>query len=215
MKPLKYLLYPPKGAADNPPLFPLIIWLHGVGERGDDLGIVKINGVPFYVEKGTVALPAYIAAPLCPAGQDWSDNLDGLSHLLDELIAQNPIDPARIYLIGFSMGGFGVWTWGIHQPERFAALMPVAGSGFKFRDFLPPADFSRISKLPIWIVHGALDEAVPVSGADEFAAILSAYGATYGYNRYPDANHVLTFDRAFTDMTLYGWLLAQKREASA
>jgi predicted peptidase len=178
------------------------------------LEIVRVNGVPYYVEKGTVALPAYIAAPLCPADTYWRHNLDGLSNLLDDLIAQNPIDPARVYLVGFSMGGFGVWTWAAHQPERFAALLPVAGSGFKFEDFLLPADFSRVSQIPTWIVHGAQDEAVPVSGADEFAALLGAYGATYGYTRYPHANHVQTFDTAFTDMALYQWLLAQKRETT-
>jgi predicted peptidase len=112
------------------------------------------------------------------------------------------------------MGGFGVWTWAFEQPERFAALMPVAGSGFKYHDFLPPADFTQVSKIPIWMVHGAQDEAVPVRGADEFAALLDAYGAEYGYTRYPDANHVLTFDRAFTDRVLYQWLLAQKRGKS-
>src|SRR5689334_18148995 len=102
--PLKYLLYPPQVEAQAP--YPLVIFLHGIGERGDDLELVKKYGLPYYTETGEVKLPAYIAAPQCPADVRWADILDELDLWLNELLATNPFDLRRIYLTGFSMGGF-------------------------------------------------------------------------------------------------------------
>ena len=202
MTPLKYLLYPPK--AEPPAPYPLIIFLHGVGERGDDLELLKKYGLPHYTEIGEVTLPAYIAVPQCPAEVRWDEVLDELDTMLAELLANQPIDPKRVYLIGFSMGGFGTWSWALRRPERFAALMPVGGSGFLTHEL------ERLKDKPLWMIHGALDPIVAVGGADATAARLSALGSKFGYTRYPDANHGQTSDRAFADMALYRWLLAQK-----
>jgi predicted peptidase len=207
VKPLHYLWYPPKAAPQAP--HPLIVFLHGIGERGEDLELVKKWGLPRFTESGEITLPACIAAPQCPAEVRWDGVIDGLDAMLDELLAQHPIDADRVYLTGFSMGGFGTWQWASRSLERFAALMPVGGSA------LPdPADLERMKQTPIWMVHSALDQAVPVKGADEVAAALAALGSNFGYTRYPDATHGGTSDRAFSDKALYRWLLAQKREKS-
>lgn len=209
MNKLKYLLYPPAGI--EPPPRPLIIFLHGIGERGDDLELVKKWGLPRAIEAHTVELPAYVAVPQCPADVRWGDVLDGLDAMLDELLANHPIDPDRVLLTGFSMGSFATWLWAIKRPDRFAALMPVGGSGSRPAYELRAADLSHLRDKPIWMVHGAQDQTVSVAGADEFVAALVQLGASFGYTRYPDATHGGTSDRAFTDMTILRWLLAQKR----
>lgn len=205
---LKYLLFPPKG--DQPAPHPLIIFLHGSGERGDDLELVKKWGLPRYAASGEVELPAFVAVPQCPDGEVWSALTDSLDVLLDGLLSQHPIDPDRVYLTGFSLGGYGTWVWGSARPERFAALVPVGGSAW-FDGLFERADLERLRSTPIWMVHGAADQAVSVSGADEVAAALTSIGANFGYTRYPDATHGGTSDRAFRDMELYRWLLAQRR----
>jgi predicted peptidase len=209
MTDLRYLLYPPVG--DEQDAYPLIIFLHGIGERGDDLELVKKWGLPRAAELDEVALPAYIAAPQCPDDVHWSDIADRLDAMLDELLTSYPIDSDRVYLCGFSMGSFGTWTWALKRPERFAALMPVGGNGYWSVFALDQIDFSILRTMPIWMVHGALDAAVPVSGADDFAQALVQVGANFGYTRYPDATHGGTSDRAFKDMEIYRWMLAQKR----
>jgi predicted peptidase len=206
---LRYLLYPPAG--DSQEAYPLIIFLHGIGERGDDLELLKRYGLPHFTETEEVALPAYIAAPQCPDDVYWSEIPDRLDAMLDELLANCPVDADRVSLCGFSMGSFGTWAWALARPERFAALMPVGGSGYWGVFALAQIDFSILRMTPIWMVHGALDASVPVGGADAFASELVRVGATFGYTRYPDARHGETSDRAFRDMTLLNWLLAQKR----
>ncbi len=208
MSKLKYLLYRPKGIEPDPR--PLIIFLHGIGERGDDLELVKKWGMPRAIEAGVVQLPAYVAVPQCPADEAWSAITDQLDLLLDDLLAEQPVDRDRIYLTGFSMGGYGTWAWAVKRPERFAALLPVAGSQF-FDDFLTHDDLKRLRAKPLWLVHGALDQAVSVRGADEVAAALAEIGANFGYTRYPDATHGGTSDRAYTDVAIYRWLMAQRR----
>lgn len=211
MKPLRYLLYPPQG--DDPAPHPLIVFLHGIGERGTDLELVKKWGLPKATETGEVALPAYIAAPQCPDDVNWSEITDWLDAMLDDLLANYPINPDRVYLGGFSMGSFGTWAWALKRLERFAALLPVGGNGYWSVFALEQIDFSILRTIPIWMVHGAKDDAVPVAGADDFAQALVQVGANFGYTRHPDATHGETSDRAFRDMTILNWLLAQKRGA--
>lgn len=209
MSALKYLLYPPKGEVQ--PRYPLILWLHGVGERGDDLELVKKWSLARFVDTGEVELPAYLVAPQCPADVRWSGTIPLLSALLDDLLAQYPIDTTRVYLTGFSMGSRGTWRWAVEQPERFAALMPVSGSGAHPTDNVSEADLAVLKTIPIWMVHGAVDTVAPVSGADWTFATLLALGASVGYTRYPDADHGQASDRAFRDKTILSWLVAQKR----
>ncbi|MFN8379206.1 MAG: dienelactone hydrolase family protein [Anaerolineae bacterium] len=207
---LPYLIYPPGAGAMGEPA-PLIVFLHGSGERGTDLAGVKVWGPLRYLDEGHT-LPAYVSAPQCPLGVRWDDRLDELDRYLDILLRDHPIDPDRVLLTGFSMGGFGTWQWALRHPERFSALMPVAGSGFHFRDYRVGPDLSPLKHVPIWIFHGAQDEVVPVSGADEFCSTLLEYGASVGYTRYPHSRHTDTSDLVYWDTVHYDWLLKQKRQ---
>jgi predicted peptidase len=209
MTPLQSLIHPPSEHIAGPA--PLILFLHGSGERGTDTALLKAYGPLRHVEEGRT-LPAFIAAPQCPLDHFWEDVLDELDAWLDDVLSQHPIDPNRVLLTGFSMGGFGAWQWALRHPGRFAALMPVAGNGFGFRNYHLPADLRALAALPIWMIHSAGDEVVPVSGADEVHRALLKAGARFGYTRYPDAGHTETARLAFGDRAHYDWLLRQKRQ---
>ena len=206
---LNYLLFPPAGEAQQS--YPLIIFLHGSGERGTDLELVKKWGLPKFVDAGEVALPAYIAAPQCPEDVRWSNVTDALDALLDELLAKHPIDADRVLLTGFSMGGAGTWAWALKRPQHFAALMPVSGGFHHPDDQYGDIDPTVLKDTPLWIAHGAADMTVSVQWSDELCASLLTHRADFGYTRYPDVDHGETSDRVFRDLTMLHWLLAQKR----
>lgn len=206
---LKYLLYPPTKLEENT-AYPLIIFLHGMGERGDDLELVKIHGITQYLEQGG-ELPAYVVAPQCPTDLDWRYLGDHLDALYERILREYAIDADRVYLTGFSMGSYGTWQWASEQPNRFAALMPVAGNGYSARTGEYKLDLSQLSHLPIWMIHSVADAAVSIKGADDFYRDLMRHTKKFGYTRYPDANHVETAKIAYSDQALYQWLFRQKR----
>lgn len=211
MTELPALVYPPGVDGTSGPA-PLIIFLHGSGERGTDPALLRAYGPLAYIDAGHT-LPAYIAAPQCPLDHYWADVLDDLDVWLNSLLREYPIDPERLLLTGFSMGSFGAWQWALRHPKRFAALLPVGGNGFRFRGYRLESDLSALAQVPTWMIHGAGDEVVPVSGADDFYQALLAGGAHFGYTRYPDAGHTETADIAFHDRAHYDWLLKQRRQA--
>jgi predicted peptidase len=207
---LKYALYGPDDLSTQD-RWPLIIFLHGSGERGDDLELAKKHGLPQYIDAGHEIL-GFVVVPQCPLDYQWHELVDSLEALLDKLLADYPIDQERVYLTGFSMGGLGGWQWAINRPERFAALVPVGGSGLHFKDFVLTGDICALRGLPVWIIHSYEDAAVPIKGADEAVAALAICEGNYRYTRYPDADHVETCRRAYYDPALYEWMLNQKRQ---
>jgi predicted peptidase len=122
VKPLtcEYLLSLPKGYGEKDQQWPLMLFLHGAGERGSDLNLVKQHGPPKLIEQGK-DLPFIVVSPQCPTGLWWPELLDTLNALLDEIESKYDVDPSRVYLTGLSMGGFGSWSLACDQPERFAA----------------------------------------------------------------------------------------------
>ncbi len=204
MSELRYLLYSPPaiGGGDRP----LIVFLHGSGERGHDLGQVRRYGLPRYLEGG-LEIPAYVVAPQCPPECRWGDLIEPLEGMVESLRRQLPISARGLLLTGFSMGGFGAWEWAIRDPSRFAALVPVAGSGLADGDFVLPGDPCVLRELPVWIIHGAADRHVPVRGADECAEALAACSGNHRYTRFPDADHGETCSRAYSDPRLYEWMM--------
>jgi len=126
------LLYLPKGyGEEKDQKWPLILFLHGAGERGSNLELVKKHGPPRLIEQGR-EFPFIIASPQCPSGSWWTEKLDSLLALLDDIQSKYAVDPNRVYLTGLSMGGFGSWSLGCRHPERFAAIVRsvAAATGF-------------------------------------------------------------------------------------
>ena len=128
---MKYLLYLPADYIDDGSRsFPLMLFLHGSGERGDDLQLVKKNGPPKVAVK--MNLPFIILSPQCPMSEPWW-NIENVKVLLDDIISRYPVDRDRIYVTGLSMGGFGTWEMIMKYPDLFAAAAPVCGGGYTHR----------------------------------------------------------------------------------
>lgn len=205
---LRYRLWQPDGTREPPP-WPLILFLHGSGERGDDLALIEREGLPRRLAEG-VSLPCMVAAPQCPAESDWELQSDALLALLDDLQARHPVDPDRIYLTGLSMGGRGAWLLALLRPERFAAVAPICG---RRPGPLRPGEIpAPLARLPIWAFHGARDTVVPVTETETIVAGLRAAGSDVRCTIYPDADHD-SWTTAYAEPEMLPWLLAQRRRA--
>jgi len=203
---LDYLLYKPKGYGDDAAkTWPLILFLHGSGERGNELFRVEVNGLPNEIAHG-FEVPAVVVSPQCPSGMRWENDtmVEALNALLDDATTRYRVDPKRVYLTGLSMGGFGTWALAAAHPERFAAIAPVCGGG-------DPDDAVRLRRLPIWAFHGAKDDVVPISNMYEMRDALARAHGNMKTTVYPEANHN-SWSQAYADSTgLCAWLLAHEK----
>lgn len=201
----KYLLYLPEGYAGSKEKWPLIIFLHGAGERGDDLKLVEKHGPPKLIASGEMAFPFVIVSPQCPEGEWWSSGkqIDTLAALIDHIAASYRIDEDRIYVTGLSMGGFGTWRLACEHPNRFAAIAPICGRGDPFADRLIP-------HLPVWIFHGAKDEVVPLQASQEMVDALKKTKGKVEFTIYPDAGHD-SWTQTYSNPALYEWFLKHTR----
>ncbi|MBP1646684.1 MAG: Alpha/beta hydrolase family protein [Bacteroidetes bacterium] len=195
----RYLFYLPGEYSPATPL-PLMLFLHGAGERGSNIRLVKKHGPPKLISQGK-SFPFIVVAPQCPAGQWWQ--AEELNALLDEIVEGYAVDTARIYVTGLSMGGFGTWTLGVTYPERFAALAPVCGWGEPFAAF-------RLRDMPVWAFHGAKDPIVPLSKGQEMIDALKRAGGSPRFTIYPEAEHD-SWTETYENPGLYSWLLQRHR----
>jgi predicted peptidase len=196
-----YLLFLPE-RYETQEQCPMILFLHGAGERGSDLDWVKRYGVAKIVEEQS-DFPFIVASPQCPRSQYWSVQL--LSDLLDEVIDTYRVDPDRVYLTGLSMGGYGTWYLAAAQPHRFAAIAPICGGG-------DPDEACKLKNLPVWAFHGARDSVVPESESKEMVEALKACGGNVKYTVYPEAGHD-SWTQTYNNPALYDWFLQHRRES--
>lgn len=198
-----YLLHLPQSyGVDKTKKWPVIVFLHGSGERGSELNLVKFHGPPKLVEKDP-EFPFIVVSPQCPAEQRWTPFV--LSGMLDSVISKYSVDEDRIYLTGLSLGGFGTWDWAMYEPHRFAALVPICGKG-------EPRYAEKIKHIPAWVFHGAKDTGVPLSGSLDMVQALEKAGGKPKFTVYPDAGHD-SWTATYNNPELYKWLLEQKRAA--
>jgi predicted peptidase len=196
----RYLLWVPVAAPKPAAGWPLVIFLHGSGERGDDLEQVKANGPSKHAAAGR-DFPFVLVAPQLPERRRW--DTDALEALRADLVARLPIDADRVLMTGLSLGGHGTWEYATDYPDRLAAIAPVCGLG-------PVKRAAVIAKLPIWAFHGALDDQVPIAGDRAMVEAVRAAGGKVKFTVYPDVGHD-AWDPAYDDPALYDWLLAQRR----
>ncbi|MCP4169145.1 MAG: prolyl oligopeptidase family serine peptidase [Fuerstiella sp.] len=197
---LNYLLALPKDYTQQKS-WPLVLFLHGAGERGDELKLVKKHGPPKLIDNGK-AFPFIVVSPQCPKDV-WWEPIE-LTALLDEIIKNNNIDEDRIYVTGLSMGGFGTWRLAAHSPDRFAAIAPICGGG-------EPYWARRFPHLPTWAFHGAKDRVVPLERSQEMIDAVKKNGGLPKLTVYPEAGHD-SWTETYNNPQLYEWLLAQKRD---
>jgi predicted peptidase len=200
--PLKmlYQLYLPKDY-EQQAKWPLMLFLHGGGEWGDDVEKVKAHGPPKLVSEGK-EFPFMIVSPLLRKNRFWEPV--ELSVLLDEIIRTHKVDEDRIWVTGLSSGGFGTWQMAAYSPHRFAALVPICGGG-------EPYWTKRFSHVAVWAFHGARDPGIPVRRSLEMVNAINGHGGNARLTIYPEAAHN-SWTETYNNPALYEWLLQQKRK---
>lgn len=196
-----YLLYLPKQYNATKATFPVVIYLHGGSQRGQDLSKLKVYGLPSLVDKGR-DFPFIIVSPQCPDGKFWStDNWFDL--LYDELTTKYRVDKKRIYLTGISMGGYGAWQTAVAYPDKFAALMPLCGGCDD------STQICRVKHIPIWTFHGTADDLIPFSETERLVKRLDACRGKVKFTRLENEGHQIQY--VYEDNALYAWLLKQHK----
>ena len=205
---LEYLLALPAGYGDDlAKQWPLILFLHGAGERGSNIEQVKKHGLPCVVEQGT-ELPFIVVSPQCPPGTNWVGQFDALRALLDEIVATHAVDHQRVCLTGLSMGGNGTWQFATLLPERFAAIAPVCGWGDFWAGF--PTAVCALKNLPVWAFHGDQDDIVPLAGSQQLVDALKECGGSVRFTIYPGVGHN-SWSATYDNPELYTWFLSHTR----
>lgn len=196
--------------------YPLVVYLHGAGEVGSDNrrqlnDLPSLMVTPEYRER----FDCFVLAPQCPAGANWTTQLvppgddvaaDSVTPALPAItavLADHPIDPRRVYLTGFSMGGFGAWELAAQRPDLFAAIVPVCGGG-------DPSAASKLVNMPVWAVHGAQDKAVPPEQSQRMVDALTAAGGQPRLNILPGIGHESKWAYAL-DSGVLDWMFQQRR----
>lgn len=202
---------------------PLILTLHGSGERGNDneKHILLNHVASVWADSiNQEKYPCYIFSPQCPENRRWvnvnwkessynadtvsiSDELSTVIMILRKIMDEYPVDKNRIYITGISMGGFGTWDILVRYPDIFAAGIPLCGAG-------DPSKAGLIKHIPIWAFHGALDQAVPVEGSRIMVEALRNSGAKIIYTEYENLGHGI-WTETYQNRILIDWLFAQKK----
>lgn len=202
--------------------YPLVIFLHGAGERGDDNQVQLKHGMDKFASPAVrEKYPCYVIAPQCPAGEQWvnvpwsadkhknpekpSGAMGRVFEVVDAYVKNLPVDADRIYITGLSMGGYGTWDAIARRPNFFAAAIPICGGG-------DSSDVSAYKSLPIWAFHGDKDTAVKVERSRDMIAALKKAGGDPKYTEYPGVGHN-SWTETYNNDDVIAWLFAQKREA--
>jgi predicted peptidase len=223
----RYQVYIPPGYTPEKQ-WPVILFLHGAGERGVD-GLLQTEvGLGSAIRQHVERVQAIVVFPQSYPDTIWAGSMeDQALKALDRAVSEFHGDPQRLYLTGISMGGFGTWNLAIRYPEKFAAIAPICGwivfppglSKFSFpREAaglgltkLPYEDAAKIlRKLPIWVFHGAVDPLVPVTESRNMVAALKALKAEVRYSEYPQVAHNV-WNNAYSEPDYFDWLLSHRK----
>lgn len=195
----QYLCYLPSDY-DTSKSWPLVLFLHGAGQRGQDLEQIKKHGLTRVINEGQ-NFPFIAVSPQC---QRWWEP-DVLIQLIDQIMLEYPVDPDRVYVTGLSMGGYGTWDLAVHYPDRFAAIAPICGGG-------DPKQAYKLKDIPTWVFHGAKDDIVKLKESEEMVKAIEASGGDkVQFTIYPEAKHD-SWTETYANPELYRWLLAQRRQ---
>lgn len=198
---MNYLLYLPDGyETDTTKQWPMMMFLHGVGECGDDVEKVKLLGPPRKIADGH-KYPFIVVSPQSPE-RGWRP--DFIYKLVENLKKNHRIDEDRVYLTGLSMGGFGTWRTAQSYPEIFAAIIPICGGGESY-------NVHSLENMPIWCFHGAKDDVVNIENSQAMIDSLKSMGRTdVKFTIYPEAGHD-SWTETYNNEEVYKWMLSHKR----
>jgi len=197
----EYQIFLPRTYAEDRVRWPLILFLHGGGERGTDIEKVKVHG-PLKIAAQRPDFPFIVVAPQVDTNLIWSTAR--LDALLDDVQEKYRVDLDRIYVTGLSMGGYGAWHLVAAHPNRFAAAVPICGGG-------EPEMAKSLARVPIWAFHGAKDTTVPLAIGQKMVDQIKQAGGDVQFTIYPDVGHD-SWKRAYADEKVYDWLLAHRRK---
>ncbi len=194
-----YLLYLPKDyeEKDN---WPLMVFLHGAGERGDDLELLKVHGPSKLIAAGK-DFPCIVLAPQCQNRTRWYPQ--AVIELIDKIANEYKVDKRRIYLTGLSMGGYGTWALAAEYPKVFAAIAPICGGG-------DPEKAEAYVGIPTWVFHGAKDGTVELEKSEEMVDAIKAAGGEPKFTVYPEAEHD-SWTATYDNPELFEWMFGQKK----
>jgi predicted peptidase len=198
---LKYLIYLPNNYSEKDK-YPLVLFLHGSGERGSDINKVKKHGLPKLIEEGK-QFPFIIISPQCPENKIWNNLTEELYLLIKDVTNKYSVDDKKIYCTGLSMGGFGTWALAIAYPDLFAAIAPVCGGAISFQAPI-------LKHLPIWAFHGYKDQAVPIAYQQMMVDALINLNANIKFTVYKNYGHNI-WDTTYNRQDLYDWLLSNSK----
>lgn len=220
---LRYLIQIP---TSEPPAagWPVVLFLHGYGECGENIAKVRVHGPPKLTEQIGELSSCIIISPQCPKDSWW--RVEALKALMDEIVADRAdVDSQRLYVTGLSMGGYGSWSLLSRYPDYFAAAIPICGGGDPLRrtknrppqkigivNEFDPDGLRRAANVPIWTFHGTEDRAVPIEETERLVELLREAGSqTIRYTVYEGAGHVAAWEKAYEDPRVWKWLFAQRR----
>jgi predicted peptidase len=208
-KTVHYLLFTPREYDAGGKPWPLLLFLHGLGECGNyELERVKVHGPPKLVESRP-DFPFVVVSPQCPPQPGglkdiptaWKPEL--LMQLVDHVMGHVRIDPTRVYVTGLSMGGYGTWRLVAAHPERFAAAVPICGGGE------PQAMAASLRRVPIWAFHGARDAVVTLEKSQVMVNAVRSAGGQVRFTIYPEVEHD-SWTQTYNNDKVYQWLLSHR-----
>ena len=207
---LNYLLYTPEKPRDN---LPLILYLHGGSGKGNDLRLLlEADSLPKFLQEGQIAnLDAYVVMPQLPAGKKgWEEVMPALEELIAAMEKTYGVDADRVSLTGHSMGGTGVWSLVLKNPELFSAAAPLSGSV----RLSAGEDLQKLSGLPIWAFVGTADTIVPPDSSERMVDLLQEKGSTARITLLEGDTHFDVPTSVYLDkkLDLLGWLIKQERK---
>lgn len=197
-----YVKYLPKDY-DETQKYPLVFFLHGAGERGEDLDVASRHGYMKYVRENNAEYPFIFVAPQCPNGKYWACYTESLLAFLDYICDTLPIDRERVYLTGLSMGGTGTWMLAMAEPERFAAIAPICGSGIYWNG-------GQLVNTPIMVYHGDCDDTVPIENSIEMVKSVNKRGGHAEIKVCYGVGHN-AWENAYSSDELINWMLSHKK----
>jgi predicted esterase len=204
---LNYLLFMPEDtSAKIDGRFPLLVSLHGIGDRGNNLQLLKRDGLPEILD-GYRTFPFIVLAPQCPETTEWYyDRTDKMTlKLISEIIDRYPVDPNRVYVTGYSMGGIGAYDLAIRYPEIFAAALPIAARGETYWTFC------NMREVPAWAFHCNLDPLVPLHKAQFIVSVLQNCGCNIKFTVYNGVYHD-SWSQTYENPEVYEWLLRHSKQ---
>lgn len=182
---------------------PLIVYLHGAGERGTDISHIYRHAIPKLIKEGR-EIPAVVLAPQCPRQYVWDNVVENVKRIIDSVTEEFEIKADRISITGSSMGGFGTWMMGLTYPSFFAGIAPIAGGGMSWRAL-------KLRSTPVLAIHGSVDDAVPIVYSQLMVDGVNNSGGKAELIALQNYSHNDGIDYAYRNTKLIEWLVAQRR----